>query len=128
MPYDPQRPVMTVLWEDTGLILMARILGQDGAVVNAASISDIRCEVMDLIEQTLVVEIDVAPGDVIDDVLTADDERWSADSVGYNFLHEVPAIAFPEPGKTYQLSYLFTPLVGEPFPLVHHVQTKKLFA
>ena len=59
-------------------------------------------------------ELDIAT--VISDTLLGagaeDAQRWSADSIGYNFSHSVPGAAFQTPGKI-QLEYRFTGTLGQ---------------
>jgi hypothetical protein len=45
---------------------------------------------------------------------------WDVDDYGYNFVHDLPASAFPDGGDAirYVVEYLFTPNVGDQFYVV----------
>lgn len=127
MAYDPSRPLIVTIWEDTGLTVLARILGNDAVAITIPTISSITCEVMEILteEQVAVVTIGTISAVVFNTLQT--DDRWTEDTVGYNFRHTVPASAFPEPNKQYRVGYEFTPATGEPFGMAVDVTTKRLF-
>ncbi len=50
---------------------------------------------------------------VILDTPDASNEIWVQDSVGYNFIHDLPATSFPDPDVEYLAEYKFTFTGGE---------------
>lgn len=124
--YNPNNPIEVVAWEDTGLVWMARVLGQDGEAVTQASLDSIAMTSMDLDDYSSVTTATLTISSVIFDTLQTADPRWTADQRGYNFLYAVPAAAIPSPGKTYRVGLLFTPSSGQPFALGLDVTTRRL--
>ena len=124
--YNPNNPIEVVAWEDTGLVWMARVLGQDGEAVTQASLDSIVMTSMDLDDYSSVTTATLTISSVVFDTLQTDDPRWTADQRGYNFLYAVPAAAIPSPGKTYRVGLLFTPSSGQPFALGLDVTTRRL--
>ena len=107
-------------FEDGGATFMARVLGNDGAAITQSSISTITCAVYDLSTSTPTVAI-LAPSLVVATVVfdtLQTDARWTADATGYNFLHAMPATAFPTGKHTYKVEYKVTPASGAVFWLV----------
>lgn len=124
--YNANDPIEVVAWEDTGLVLMARVLGASGAVVTQATLDSITAKVLDRDDDSLVATLTVTIADVVFDTLQTADPRWTADTVGYNFLHAIPATALPSPNKEYRVGYLFTPSSGQPFGMAVDVSTRRL--
>lgn len=124
--YNPNNPIEVVAWEDTGLVWMARVLGQDGEAVTQASLDSIVMTSMDLDDYSSVTTATLTISSVVFDTLQTADPRWTADQRGYNFLYAVPAAAIPSPGKTYRVGLLFTPSSGQPFALGLDVTTRRL--
>lgn len=107
--------------EQTDLPVMARIL-HDGNLITQAAISSISVAVKrfpkddaDSIVETLAATPVDKTTTVFDTLQTP--SRWTEDDTGYNFLHTVPASAFPEPG-IHEIVYLITPVSGSEFPVV----------
>lgn len=103
------------VWEDGGASLMARVVGNDAANITQASISSITCNVYDAQElgEPILTPTVVVSTSVFESLQT--DARWTVDSTGYNFRHDLPATAFPDGGKCYRVVYKFTPVSGEAF-------------
>lgn len=111
----------TTAWEDAGLVLMARVTGNDGANITQASLSSVTLYVYDLsdVANPTVDGVAQTVSSVIFDTLqtSADDSRWTLDSVGYNVRISVPASAFPDSSR-YRIEVVFAPASGDNFPLV----------
>lgn len=124
--YNPNNPIEVVAFEDTGLVVMARVLGQDGEAITQATIDTIAMTSMDLDDYSSVATASLTVSAVVFDTLQTADDRWTADQRGYNFLYAIPATAIPSPGKTYRVGLLFTPSSGQPFALAVDVTTRRL--
>jgi hypothetical protein len=127
----PTAPITATIWEDEGLFLMARVLGNAGTAITQASLTAITYGVYDVATGTATVTAGTAL--TISSVVfntyqvTAVDPRWTLDTTGYNFATSIPASAFPTGGATYQVEILFDPASGENFWLVARVTAKALF-
>lgn len=101
-------------WEDTDLVLMARVKGSDGSVITQSDVAAVVCHVHDRDAGAAVG--DPEPLDVSSVVFNAPqlDSRWTEDDVGYNFLHTVSGARFPE-GKTYRVEVVATPVSGSSY-------------
>lgn len=113
-------------WEDTGAIVMARVTGTLGTAVTQASLSSIDCKVFDLdgtTPDTPSATPTVTVSTSVYDALQLD-SRWSDTVTGYNFIHELPASAFPTGDRRYRIEYVFTPASGQVFAVVveHYAQ------
>ncbi len=116
------------VFEDSGAALMARVVGNDATLVTQAAIASIDCKVFDAVAGgNPLAEPAVTVADSVFDTLQTDD-RWTADSTGYNFRHDLPASALADGGKTYRVEYLFTPNagLGEPFFVVFELTAVNL--
>ena len=102
--------------EDSGWTALARIELPSGAIATQATITSIAYTVHNGTTQTASGAIVVATSvfDAIQGAAYAD-ARWDKDATGYNFRFEIPASAFPSPGKDYRVEIKFTPVTGEVF-------------
>lgn len=97
--------ISVVAWEGSRPFCMSRVVGADGAYVTQASISQILVKVVpagDTSNPTLNVTLDKT--EVIFDALQTD-ARWTVDSTGYNFRHQLPADALPQGNTKYLVQY-----------------------
>ena len=119
----------------TGVVLLARVLGNQGVPVTQASLSAIAWTLTDLTTPAALSSGAFAVASVVFDALQQADPRWTRDSAavpgpdgrwGYNFLATLPAGLFAiSPAPTvgllaatpvrYQADVAFTPAAGEPF-------------
>jgi len=113
------------VWEDSGATLMARIVGNDNALVTQASISTITCKIVDTSGVTPTATPSITKTAVIFNALQTD-AIWTADSTGYNFKHGILASQLPNGDTTYRVEYKFTPTTGEPFHAVFELTTGNL--
>lgn len=119
----------------SGIVLMARVLGQTGTPINQAALASIGYVVTDLTAGTVGVSTPLTVSTVIFNALQQNDPRWVLDSqyspgpdgnFGYNFLAALPASTFPlTPGGAipegyppiqnhdYQIDVSFVPVVGQ---------------
>lgn len=115
-----------VIFEDSGCSPMARLKGQSGGNVTQASLSAISYTVIDKTTQAVIVAAtSLTIADVIFDSLQTD-ARWTKDSTGYNFRHDLAAASFPEGNTTYRVEYTFTPVSGAVFRAVFEMPTLNL--
>lgn len=112
----------------SGVTLLARLRGQDGAYVTQASISSISYGVRDLTAGSTTSSGTFTVSTSIFDSLQIDD-RWTKDRTGYNFRATISAGAFdafdvgtvddvPEfrvDAHSYRVSVRFTPVTGAAF-------------
>lgn len=115
------------VWEDSSLVVMARVLGGLGANITQAYLSSVTCRVYTS-SGTLVASPAVTIASSVYDALqeTEDDPRWTLDTTGYNFSFTVPASAFPSPGM-YRVEFKFTPASGDAFYVVCRINVLNLF-
>ena len=117
LAFQAQEAVQVSVIEDGGFSIMARLLGQDAAVVKQAGISGITCKVFDLdsaTPTTATVTPSISAGSNIYDTLQTD-ARWTRDSKGYNFRHDAAASICNVGDHTFLFEYLFDPSSGQDF-------------
>jgi len=113
-------------FEDSGISLMARVVGHDAANVTQSVVSSIVYSVIDNSDNSIIVDAaTLQKTDIIFDALQTD-ARWTIDSTGYNFRHDLPASALPTGNTTYRIEYKITPTSGAPFHLAFDVTTLDL--
>lgn len=109
------------VFEDAGVSLMARVYAADATILVQADLSSITCSVYDVSSPSSAVATPtVTISSVVFDTLQTD-ARWTEDSTGYNFRHDLAATVFATPGKIYRVEYKFTQTGGEIFFLVFEV-------
>jgi hypothetical protein len=112
----------TVL-KNGSVILLARIVGADGANIIKADINTVKYSIYLLDKQnpdsrTAVaghVFKTLAVAEVIFDTLQTN-LNWTVDSKGYNFRHELDVSTYPAfaiTGRRYLIEYQLTPAVGQ---------------
>lgn len=116
------------IWEDSDATVMARITGDDGAIIVQADVSSIARTTYDCSQvPPVAVEsgtaINVAAS-VFDELQT--DARWDADSTGYNFRNTVPASVLDTGGRVYRTEYAFTGASSESYHVVANITTKEI--
>lgn len=118
----------------SGVVLLARILGNSGQPITRASLSSIAYTVTDLTSATVDGTGTFTISSVVFDTLQQQDKRWRLDSAaepgqdgrwGYNFLATLPASLFTTttvsatevltPTVKLQCDVLFTPASGQAF-------------
>lgn len=121
---------------NSGVTLLARILGNSGIPITRASLSSISYTVRDLTTpETVATGQALTISSVVYDDLQQSDPRWDKDSEdepgrdgrwGYNFAAVIPAAHFtsytvgsyspyPVTGHRYQVDVKFVPASGQPF-------------
>lgn len=122
---DKHTPVKQIAYKESGLIMMARIVGYDDEPITQATINTITLTVVDekTGEAADAVSLDVE--DVIYDTLQTG-APWKKDADGYNFRYAALASQRPEGGRTYRYEFCLTPVSGEQFWNVYRVETKHL--
>ena len=101
--------------KNSTVVCLARVLDDEGAVLAAASIESITCEVFDLSDPDSgpTYTENVGVDDSIHATLQTDD-RWEADTTGYNFAHTLMPYVLSSV-TTYQVEYRFTLNNGRDF-------------
>ena len=113
------------VFEDSGASLMARVVDNDGTDITQSDITTIKYSVFDVSDPGAASNTGLNVSDVVFDTLQTD-ARWTKDSTGYNFRHDLPASALPEGDHVYRVEYKFTPASGEVFHVVFELATKNL--
>lgn len=104
-------------WEDSDLVIMARVVAVSGDPVNQATLDSIFISVWNRVTgQPAGVEEELDISEVIFNTLQ-NDNRWTVDSVGYNFRCLVPGERFATGGVTYRVEIMGVPVTGAIFPL-----------
>ena len=112
-------------FEDSGVAIMARVVGNDGENLTQAGVTGITFQVFKLPSTTATVTGTLTVAAVMFDTLQTD-SRWGEDETGYNFRYDVPAATLAEGGEVYQFEVLFNPANGEDFFVLGQVSTKKV--
>ena len=105
------------------ITLMARVVGADDAAITQADISSIVYSIYTL-DQNCPDSQEVVDGHDSEGLLVAStiydtlqtDSRWTVDSTGYNFLHEIDVSsdeAFTVRGDEYLVDFSLTPASGQ---------------
>ena len=112
---------MATVFEDGGASLMARVVGPDAANITQAGTTSITWAAYDVVAGGAATASDtLTVSSVVFDTLQTD-ARWTVDSTGYNFRHDMPATTFATGGTTYRIEYKFTPASGEVYWVVFEV-------
>lgn len=123
----PTDIVRAGVWEDGGLFLMARIKGHAGVNITQATIASISVKSYDKASATLITTLVPVVAAAVFDALQTSDPRWTKDTTGYNFGFQIPGSAFPSGNTTYRVEVMFTPVSGDPFPLVAEITAQNLY-
>lgn len=117
------------VFEDGSASLMSRVIGSNGEAVQQADITGISMTVWDLSTETpteVTGLTDPVVADTIFDTLQTD-SRWTKDSTGYNFRHDLPPAAFPNGDRKYRVEYLFDPASGTDFFVVFELTALQVY-
>lgn len=110
-------------FEDGGIFIMARVVGNDAASITQASISSIAFQVYNMdAKHAVAPQSALTVNDVVFDSMQTGD-RWTEDSTGYNFGYAVAASYLPAGKTTYRIECVFTPASGENFIVAFEVTT-----
>ncbi len=102
--------------EDSAFVLLSRF-EIDGANATQADVSSITWSAFDVTDQdTVHASGTLSVSSVVFDTLQTDG-RWTEDSTGYNFLHELPATTFTTSGNRYRIEHKVTTSGGGSFYL-----------
>lgn len=115
-------------FEDQGVTLMARIVGNAATNITQATLTSITYTVVDKADPTTLIVSGSAvtiSSSVFDTLQT--DARWTADSTGYNFRHTVAASVISTGERTYRIEYKFTPTSGEVFYAVFEITARQIY-
>lgn len=118
------------VWEDADCVLMARVLGNDGAAITQSITTTVKVKMYDIVSAPTTDTISnrsLTVSAVVYDTLqtTTDDARWTVDTTGYNFLYALPAADISTP-TVYRVEITFTPTSGGAFPLVYQITAQGL--
>ncbi len=112
-----------------GWTAIARVIGPDGNVATPGSTTSIQAIVQRVkAPGTPTHDAALTVGTVVKDPLVtrADDSRWTKDDVGYNFIAELPASAFPSPDH-YVVEFRFTPSSGADYSVIYKGGAKSTY-
>lgn len=115
------------VWEDSGALLMARILGNAGTAITQASISSIALSIFNMTVDITTASATATPviATVVFDTYQTGGP-WTADDIGYNFLYTATAAQLAVGASLYRYEFLFTPASGQVFHVGYELQTEKL--
>lgn len=109
-------PVTACCLEGSTVANMARVEA-DGSLITQATVSSITWKSFDLCDRdTTVGSGTLTVTDVVFDSLQTDD-RWTEDSTGYNFRHDVPGTNQADGDTIYRYEYKVTMTAGGVFYL-----------
>ena len=115
-------------FEDSGVILMARVVDQNGSNVTQSDITSVHMSVYETPANTEVSSNNntLTVSNVVFNTLQ-NPTIWTTDTTGYNFRYDVPAVELPDGDKTYRFEFRFLPSTGaEAFHFVCSVTTVDL--
>jgi len=125
-----QANAVQVIYEQTGVTVMARIRNNAGAYITQASLSSITCNVFSLqggVKQVGSPAVTIS-ATVFNTLQTnANDPRWTLDNVGYDFAFSIPASFFATAGQ-YRAEFLFQPISGDQFAIVAPIAAQRLLS
>ncbi len=115
--------VQGYVFKNSSIILLARIVGEDGLPITTSTLSSIDYTIYELGEanpDTLTAitghtSVSVTIADTVFDQLQSD-ELWTVDTEGYNFKHVLDVSvdqAFAKAGVQYQVRFELTPTSGQ---------------
>ena len=111
----------TTIFEDAGWTAIARVQNPSGNNITQATITTVELVVTMAYEDgttaTTLAQNTLTKTAVVFDTLQTGDARWTKDTTGFNFLYEVPATAFPKPGRA-TIEFKFTPTSGAAYFVV----------
>ncbi len=118
-----------IVFEQSGAVFMARLVGEDGALIQQADFGTIKARVsLKDAGEALTYDATLTTASVVSDTLVTDDSRWTdtgGSSTGYNFVFTIPAASFPT-ADVYQLDLEFAPTVGEVYRDQSFLTTKEV--
>ena len=115
------------VYERSGVVVMARIVGEDAALVTQATFTTIAYSVVDVDrnkESQGSGAVTIADA-VYDTAQTGN--AWPF-SDGFNFRFVLPASCFPRGGHFYRGEFTFTPAAGQVFHAVVDLDAKDLYS
>jgi len=123
------RLITGVVWERSGVSLMARIVGQDAQNITQSALVSISFKIFDLaVPEAAKSSGTLTVSSVVFNTLQTD-TRWTKDATGYNFRHDVGATAFSGGTKDWRIEYLFTPSGGAaPFWVVFELHAHRIYS
>lgn len=114
------------MFEDSGVSLMARVVGNDAANIVQADCTTILRSIYNAATGAAIEEDEsLTIADVVFDTLQTDN-RWLYDTTGYNFRDPVPAAKFAAGSTGYRVEYKFTPASGEVWHVVFQIAATEL--
>lgn len=100
-------------------VLLARLRFNDGELITSATISSITYTIT---RGPVVASTEtLVKGDVVSDTLVTDDDRWTVDETGYNFVWE--PVVFATRGN-YRVAVVVTPVSGTPRMMTWEIQAR----
>lgn len=119
--------IQGIAYEQSGVILMARIVGYANTPITQATLSAVEMVVVDAKDGTAQEPVLLDVADVVFSTLQTGGP-WTADNVGYNFRYNALAAERPQGGREYVYEFKLTPVSGEQFFCVFRIDTKELLS
>lgn len=114
-----------VTWEDSSVILMARIEDIEKALITIASVDTITLAVSATDGSGTPTGPNVVVADQVFDTPELN-AKWTKDAIGYNFIHTLLPADIPDGDKTYRAEFEFTDTVGIVSQIVFEIDAKDL--
>jgi hypothetical protein len=129
------KPVCGIVWRNGTAVFLSRVVGWDNVVLQRADVDTVSYTVSLVSEDdpnaSTPVEdhedVALTPADVLYDSLVTNDDRWTVDEEGYNFLHLLDNTvnqAFTLAGRRYLVTFWVTPTGQPAIPVVFQVDVK----
>lgn len=121
------RPLEVAAWERSTLVVMARLRHVDGNLVTQATFQTIDVKVFDeesVTPDTPIFSDSLTISSVVFDTLQTD-ARWTRDSVGYNFRHQLAEQYMSGPTR-HRIEYRFLDSGGQGGMLVVQASLKNV--
>lgn len=128
--WDRPWPIRGYVDEDSDAVILAYLLGSDGTALTSADVSQMAYTVTDTRTGIAVSghsSSELSAGDVVRTAFTsATEARWNRTHNG-NFIHPLPATAWPDAGRVYRYECLIVETGGAEFYLTADLTCRPVY-
>jgi hypothetical protein len=126
------RPVKGIVWQNASAVFLARAIGWEGLALQRSGVASITYTVFQKIDDVWTpvtghIAVSLTVNDVLSDTLETDDDRWTRDSIGFNFKHLLDTTvnqAFATADAKYMVVYSVTPTGDPPVKIVFELDCR----